>query len=270
MADISYSGYESSGYNEASGTAALQAEKAKIPTTDAELRTQAEAQYKDTLNTLDSSLSRQITAMITSQATDEKLLTDAYNKSVSLMSANLQKRGLLNGTLPTAQTNALNKYMNEVKDVRAAIYENQLALPKAQKDLLVTNYDKAIAQRVAANRQTNIPTVSELLQKVYELQSSSFSDYANYLLNSSKKSSGGSYRRSSGSGSSSSAVSSSYVNVNDLTGYGGGLAVSYYEGTVNRALTNRNSGKSNTSTYSSGLTKVQEDRLTKKLAGKIK
>lgn len=90
MADISYSGYEQSGFNESSGTADLLAEKAKIPTTDAELKSQAESQYKDTLDILDSSLTRQITSMITSQATDEKLLTEAYNKSVSSMAAKLQ------------------------------------------------------------------------------------------------------------------------------------------------------------------------------------
>lgn len=229
MADISYSGYEQSGFNESSGTADLLAEKAKIPTTDAELKSQAESQYKDTLDILDSSLTRQITSMITSQATDEKLLTEAYNKSVSSMAAKLQKRGLLNGALPAAQTDALNKHMNEVKDVRAAIYKNQLELPKAHKDLLVTDYDKAIAERIAANRKTNLPTVSELLQKVYELQSSSFSDYASYLLNSSKKSSGGgrSYRRSSGSSRASSAGSGSYVSASDLKGGETGVYIDY-------------------------------------------
>ena len=240
MADISYSGYEQSGFNESSGTADLLAEKAKIPTTDAELKSQAESQYKDTLDILDSSLTRQITSMITSQATDEKLLTEAYNKSVGSMAAKLQKRGLLNGALPAAQTDALNKHMNEVKEVRAAIYKNQLELPKAHKDLLVTNYDKAIAQRIAANRKTNLPTVSELLQKVYELQSSSFSDYVNYLLNSSKKSSGGgrSYRRSSGSSSGSGVGSAGYASADDFKGDESGIRVDYLEGGRNRRLTN--------------------------------
>lgn len=234
MADnTTFEAYQKSGYNEASGVADLKTQVDKIPTSDAQLRQQAVDQYADTLNRLDQSYSKQITNLITSQATDEKLLNEQYNNSVTSMMEQLRKRGLhVTASLPQAQTAALNKHKNEVMAMRQSIYRLQREVPEQQKELLTAGYEKAINQRVAANRATNVPTLTELLTQIAELQNASYSAYIDYLL--AKKSSSGrsSSRRSSSSSQSSSAKSTSYVDPSTLSGtvykavdiYAGGAA----------------------------------------------
>lgn len=197
MADnTSFDSYKGSGFYESSNSEALKNEAASIPTSDAALREQAVNQYADTYDRLDSSLSKQLTSLITSQATDEQLLRDQYNNSISSMMAQLQKRGLhVTPSLPAAQTAALNKHRNDVMTMRQGVYQIQRNLPEQQRALLKTDYEKAIAQRIAANRATNVPTVSSLLANMAELQSSSYIDYINNLL--AKKSGGGGRRYSS-------------------------------------------------------------------------
>ena len=199
MADnTTFAKYQESGFNEASGVADLQAQTGKVPTTEADLRQQAVDQYADTLNRLDQSYSKQITNLITSQATDEKLLNEQYNNSITSMMAQLQKRGLhTTASLPQAQTAALNKHRNETMAMRRDIYRLQREVPEKQKELLVTDYEKAINQRVAANRAVNVPTLTELLTQISELQNASYSAYIDYLLAKKAKSSGGGSRKSS-------------------------------------------------------------------------
>ena len=196
MADnTAYTEYQKSGFSEASGVSGLQEQASKIPSSEDALRQQAIDQYADTYSKLDESYSKQIANLIASQATDEKLLQEQYNNSISSMMAKLQKRGLHTTiSLPEAQTAALNKHKNEAMAIRQSIYSLQREVPEKQKELLVADYDKAINQRVAANRATNIPTLSDLLSKISELQNSSYDAYINYLL--AKKRGGGGYRRS--------------------------------------------------------------------------
>lgn len=184
MADnTSYESFQKSGFYEAADTGTLSSEAAKIPTSDDALRKQAVDQYADTLSTLDTSLSKQLTSIITSQASDEKLLNEQYNNSISSMMAKLRERGLHSTpSLPAAQTAALEKHRNEITDFRSSIYRLQRAVPEKKKTLLATDYDKAIAQRVAANRASNIPTASSLLTNIAKLQSSGYIDYINNLL----------------------------------------------------------------------------------------
>ena len=203
MADsTAFSEYQKSGFDDASGVAGLQEQVSKIPTSDDALRQQAVDQYADTLNRLDQSFSKQITNLITAQANDEKLLNEQYNNSISSMMAKLQKRGLhTTASLPQAQTAALNKHRNDVMTMRQNIYQLQREVPEKKKELLTTDYEKAIAQRVAANRATNVPTLTELLGQISELQNSSYSAYIDHLLAKKAKSrssgGGGGYRRSS-------------------------------------------------------------------------
>lgn len=204
MADATtFAEYQKSGFNEASGVAGLQEQASKIPTSDDALRQQAVDQYADTLNRLDQSYSKQITNLITSQANDEKLLNEQYNNSITSMMAKLQKRGLhVTASLPQAQTAALDKHRNDVMTMRQNIYRLQREVPEKKKELLTTDYEKAISQRVAANRATNVPTLTELLGKISELQNSSYSAYIDYLLaNKARSSSGGGSRRSYSSSS---------------------------------------------------------------------
>ena len=210
-----YKGYQEgteSGHKEASGTEALQNYQSSIPTSDADLRTQAEEQYKPTYETLNRSYADQLSRLIQVQSSDDALLNEQYNNSIASMTAQLKKRGLLPTTqLEAAQTAALNKHKNEAKDVRASIYNVQKALPEQQQALLQSGYEDAIAQRVSTNRASNIPLVSDLLGKLAELQQSSFEDYLNFLL--AKKSSsgggGGGYSRSYGRSSTQSALDTS-------------------------------------------------------------
>ncbi len=202
-----YKSYQDSGFKEASGTEALQNYQKSIPTSDADLQAQAEEQYKPTYETLNQSYSDQLSRLIQVQSSDEALLNEQYNNSIASMTAQLKKRGLLPTTqLEAAQTAALNKHRNEAKDVRASIYNVQRALPEQQQALLKSGYSDAIAQRVSTNRANNIPLLSDMLEKLAELQQSSFEDYLNYLL--AKKGSsgggGGGYSRSYGSSSSAS------------------------------------------------------------------
>ena len=236
MADkASYESYQKSGFDDAAGTAGLQEQVGKIPTSDDALREQAVEQYADTYKTLDQSYAKQITNLIASQATDEKLLNEQYNNSISSMMAQLQKRGLhVTGSLPQAQTAALNKHRNDVMTMRQNIYRLQRDVPEKQKQQLATDYEKAISQRVAANRATNVPTLTELLAQISSLQSSSFEAYIDHILAKKAKGSGsgGGYRRSYSSGGSSASAQSSFVDPSSLAGntykvvdiYAGGAA----------------------------------------------
>ena len=166
MADnTTFEKYQESGHSQASGVSDLQQQVSKIPVSDDALRKQAEAQYADTLKTLDDSYSKQISALITSQANDEKLLNEQYNNSISSMMAQLKKRGLdVTEALPQAQTAAINRHRNDTMTVRRSLYSAQRSLPEQQKQLLSTDYEKAIAQRVSANRATNIPVRSATMR----------------------------------------------------------------------------------------------------------
>lgn len=233
MADnTTFEAYQESGYNEASGVADLKTQADKVPASDAQLRQQAVDQYADTLNRLDQSYSKQIANLITSQASDEKLLNEQYNNSVTSMMEQLRKRGLhVTASLPQAQTAALNKHKNEVMAVRQSIYQLQREVPEQQKKLLTADYEKAINQRVAANRATNIPTLTELLTQISELQNASYSAYIDYLL-AKKSGGGGGYRRGGSSNATAPSPNTSYVNPSALAGttykavdiYAGGAA----------------------------------------------
>lgn len=227
MADATaFETYQKSSFGEASGVADMQAQLSNIPASDAALREQAVEQYADTYKTLDESFSRQLSALITSQANDEKLLNEQYNNSITSMLAKLQKRGLqVTAALPEAQTAALNQHRNDVMAFRQNIYRIQRELPEQKQNQLKTGYEQAIAQRVAANRATFIPMATDLLTSLSNLQFSSYEDYINYLQakkakNNSRRS--GSSRRSGGSGNKAGNKSTnSYVNVGDLSGKGG-------------------------------------------------
>jgi len=189
---VNYDSYKESGHSTASGVAPLQDQASKIPTSDAALREQAVNQYADTYKTLDDSYSKQLSAIITSQANDEKLLTEQYNNSISSMMAQLQKRGLHVSTpLVGAQNAALNKHMNETKAVRTQLYSAQRSAPESNRATLRNDYEKAIAQRVAANRATYIPILSDVLASIAELQRASFTDYLDFILAKKSSSSGG-------------------------------------------------------------------------------
>lgn len=246
MADnTTFEAYQKSGFNEASGVADLKTQVDGISATDDQLRQQAIDQYADTLNRLDQSYSEQIANLITSQATDEKLLNEQYNNSVTSMMERLRKRGLnITASLPEAQTAALNKHKNEVMTMRQSIYQLQRELPEKQKELLATDYEKAINQRVAANRATNIPTLTELLTQIAELQNASYSAYIDYLL-AKKSSSGSSSRKYSSSSGTASSSSSSYVDPSALAGttykavdiYAGGSARLRSNGSAHTTIT---------------------------------
>lgn len=105
--------------------------------------------------------------------------------------------------------------------VRQSLYSAQRSLPEQQKQLLSTDYEKVIAQRVSANRATNIPVLSDLLGQIAELQNASYTDYINYLL--AKKSSGGSRRRKSTSSGNTGGTRGGYVPPSVLSGNRGSV-----------------------------------------------
>lgn len=235
MADNStFAEYQKSGFNEASGVAGLKQQTSEIPTSDDALRQQAVDQYADTLSRLDQSYSKQISNLITSQATDEKLLNEQYNNSITSMMAQLQKRGLhVTGSLPQAQTAALNKHRNDVMAMRQSIYKLQREVPEQKQKLLTTDYEKAISQRVAANRATNVPTLTDLLGKISELQNSSYEAYINHLLDKKARSGGGGgYRRSysSNNNSNNNSGTKPKVNLDPYTGENGKMIGNYGAG----------------------------------------
>lgn len=271
-----YEGYKESGFNEASGVPPLQERQGSMLTTDEGLRQQAEEQYKPTYEALDRSYSEQLTRLITSQATDEKLLNEQYNNSISSMAAQLQKRGLMPTVqLPEAQTAALNKHRNEALTFRQGVYKAQRTLPEQQRDLLRTGYENAINQRVAANRETNIPIVSDLLAKIAQLQQASFDDYLNFLL--SKKSGGGGgggRRRGSSTSTSTDLGDASGASGND---FGGDYIVHdiYTEG-YKRRQSNYDQSGTRSKTYTSaasqkrlqGYQKAKQNKFTNKATKK--
>ena len=256
--EATFKGYQNSGFSDAADIDALQGQKNNIPTSDNDLRQQAIDQYADTYNALDSSFSQQLSALITSQANDEKLLNEQYNNSITAMMAKLQKRGLQTTTaLPEAQTAALNKHRNEALAVRHSIYAVQRELPEKRQKLLKTNYDLEIQKRIAENRQTNLGMATDLLTSISEIQFSSFEDYINYIQakkakEAARRSSYRSYGRSSG-GSSGNSGTGGYVNAGDLSGatY---IAHDWYEGGANRRRTNgtKVGGNKKTSTTQDG------------------
>lgn len=257
MADkTSFEAYQKSGFNPASGVSDLQEQSSQVPVSDDALRDQAIAQYADTLKTLDDSYSKQLSSIIATQANDEKLLNEQYNNSIASMAAQLKKRGLdVTASLPQAQAAALNKHMNDVMTVRQGLYNAQRSLPEQQKQLLVTDYDKAIAQRMAANRATNVPVLSELLSQIAELQNASYTDYINYLLSKRGGGGGGGSRRRSGSSGSSgakSAGSNGFVNPSDLAGTAYKVVDIYAGGAARRQTNGGRNARKLTSTTQDG------------------
>lgn len=225
MADtVNYDSYKESGHHAASGIPAIQEQASKIPSSNEALREQAVKQYADTYKALDDSYAKQLSAIISSQGNDEKLLMEQYNNSISSMAAQLQKRGLhLSTPLVGAQNAALNKHMNETTSMRQQIYSAQRSLPTRNREHLHSDYENAIAQRVAVNRATYVPVLSDVLASIAELQSASFVDYLDFILakkNLENKSSGGGSSKKSSSSSSTSKKTSSSGKVN-LPSYDG-------------------------------------------------
>jgi hypothetical protein len=225
--EATFKGYQNSGFSDAADIDSLQGQKLNIPISENDLHQQAVNQYADTYNVLDNSFSQQLSALITSQANDEKLLNEQYNNSITAMMAKLQKRGLqTTAALPGAQTAALNKHRNETLAVRHGIYAVQRELPEKRQKLLKTNYDLEIQKRIAENRQVNLGMATDLLTSISEIQFSSYEDYVNYIQAKKAKEEARrrryrSYSRSSGSSSYGNPGSNGYVNPGDLSGNGG-------------------------------------------------
>lgn len=198
--------YQKSGYAQASGVPELQTQANAIKVDPAGLKQQAEAQYRPTYEAQQKSLNTQLTALIKSQTDDSDLLNKQYQQSVNTMLEKIKARGLATGSLPQVQTDALNKFHNEVMTQRQIMYGVQQSGIKAMQDTLKNDYDLNVEARMATNRDNSLQSLSNLLTQIAKLQSSSYEDYINYLLAKSKRSGsgggggyGGRYRRYGGS-----------------------------------------------------------------------
>ena len=202
MADkTSMATYNKTGFAASSGVTELKGQLPNFPTGDAAVRQQAEAQYADTYATEQDSLKTQLSALITAQNNDSELLNKQYEKSITTMMAQLEKRGLNVGGLPQAQTDALERFHNEVMTQRQKVYDVQRAGVQANLDTLRGNYELNVTRRMNDIRNRNLESVNSLLTTIAQLQSGSYQAYIDYLL--SKRSRGG-----GGGGSRSNAVSS--------------------------------------------------------------
>ena len=183
MADkTTMTAYNKTGFASASGVSGLKAEVSNLKTDDASLRQQAVDQYADTFKAEQQSLQSQLSALITAQNNDSELLNKQYEKSISTMMSQIKKRGLDVGGLPRAQTDALEKFHNEVMTQRHRLYDVQRSGVQAQVDTLEKNYDANITRRTYDIKNRNLKAVNSLLVTMAELQSGSYQDYINYLL----------------------------------------------------------------------------------------
>lgn len=199
MADkTSMSSYNSSGFGQSSGVSGIKGQLGNYATDDASLRAQAESQYAGTYDAQQKSYQTQIAGLIKAQTDDSELLNKQYEKSMSSMMAQLQKRGLAVGGLPSAQNAALDKFRNEVMTQRQAIYGDQQKAVRASQQAHADSYEANIQSRMLDLKSYNLETVNQLLSTIAELQNNSYQAYIDYLLASKKRSSGGSssYRRS--------------------------------------------------------------------------
>lgn len=190
MADkTSMATYNKTGFAASSGVTELKGQLPNFPTGDAAVRQQAEAQYADTYAAEQDSLKTQLSALITAQNNDSELLNKQYEKSITTMMAQLEKRGLNVGGLPQAQTDALERFRNEVMTRRQKVYDVQRAGVQANLDTLRGNYELNVTRRMNDIRNRNLESVNSLLTTIAQLQSGSYQAYIDYLL--SKRSGGG-------------------------------------------------------------------------------
>lgn len=159
---------------------ALTKEATKVPVSESALRQQAIKQYEPTHAALNDSYNKQLLGLMTSRAADDKTLREQFELSVGNMSATLQKRGFdFNATsLGQSAYSALQKDYNELKNDHSIVFDAQRKSIESQKDLLTANYEKAIKQRMATNRYTNIKTLSEILEQLSKLMVSAENEYA--------------------------------------------------------------------------------------------
>ena len=174
--------YNKTGYAKSSGVSDLKAELQNYQTDDASVRQEAVEQYKPTYDTEKQSLKTQMSALINAQANDSTLLNKQYDQSISSMMAQLHKRGLDKGGLPQAQTDALERFRNEVKEQRQAIYGVQRQGVQNNYDTLKKNYDANVTRRMYDIKAHNLQMTTKLLETVADLQSNSYQSYIDYLL----------------------------------------------------------------------------------------
>lgn len=183
--------YDSSAFAAESGVAPLKEQAAQLKTDPASLRQQAVEQYQPTFEVEQRSLNNQLTALIKSQAEDSDLLNKQYQQSVNTMLEKIKTRGLATGNLPQVQTDALNKFHNEVMAQRQTAYGVQRQGIQNTMDTLQGNYELNIQARMATNKDNTMSSLSNMLTNIAKLQNSSFQDYIQYLLNKKKAKGGG-------------------------------------------------------------------------------
>lgn len=174
--------YNKTGYAKSSGVSDLKAELQNYQTDDASVRQEAVEQYKPTYDAEKQSLKTQMSALINAQTNDSTLLNKQYDQSISSMMAQLHKRGLDKGGLPQAQTDALERFRNEVKEQRQAIYGVQRQGVQNNYDTLKKNYDANVTRRMYDIKAHNLQMTTKLLETVADLQSNSYQSYIDYLL----------------------------------------------------------------------------------------
>lgn len=191
--------YNKTGFAKSSGVTEVKAELQNYKTDDASLRQQAVEQYAPTYEAEKQSLKTQMSALINAETNDSELLNKQYEKSISTMMAQLQKRGLDIGGLPKAQTDALERFRNEVKEQRGAIYGVQRQGVQNNYDTLKKNYNANVTRRMYDIKAHNLQMTTKLLETVADLQSNSYQAYIDYLLAKKSRSGGGGGRYYSGS-----------------------------------------------------------------------
>lgn len=197
MADkTSISSYNSSGFGQSSGVSDVKGQLGNYSTDDAALRTQAESQYAETYASQQQSYRDQIAGLIKAQTDDSELLNKQYEQSMSSMMAQLQKRGLAVGGLPSAQNAALDKFRNEVMTQRQNVYGVQQNAVKASQKAHADSYDANVRQRIYDLKNYNLEMTNQILTTIAELQNNSYQAYIDYLLAEKSKRSRISSRRS--------------------------------------------------------------------------
>lgn len=182
MSDISLKTYNKTGFGKTDGSDQLKATLATIPTSDEALKAQAEAQYTPTFEIEKQSLTQQMSALIQSQANDSELLNKNYQQSVNTMMAKLKERGINTGAVPDSTEAALKTFYNETMTQRQLIYNQQQEAVRKKQQTLEGNYEQNVIARMSANRLNNLKSATDLMQQIAQLQSSSFQNYTNYLL----------------------------------------------------------------------------------------
>lgn len=175
--------FQKSGFYKSATIPALQEQLARYNTTDADVRSQAEAQYAPAYQMQRTTFENQLAELNTSRDRDIQKLNTQYDRNLNSVMAVLNKRNMGRSSLVATKgvetENARNSaisdisfnYMRQANEINANIQQAD------------AQYAQNIENKALEIKRQNEANYISLLAQIAELQQNGYSAYANYLLN---------------------------------------------------------------------------------------